>query len=872
MSRSLAWIPKGPALETYETKIRADLEAVLANIELPEGAPLFLKLYMIGRDEGSANPMVMVCCVDRAIRKEAESSIRESRILDRFPGFGLGSSALLLESHGLEELLTIVRFPTDFGKMSNMLTNVQGYKRDMNSPQSNEDLGDSGSTVEIYGSVPHRLGGAIRFVSISNGQLSAVHAATAGPIFQLGTELYQITAGHGMRFDTPDTKVQYSSSELDECEFDGQSDDNDDVSTSIGSVTPEEFSTQSSDEDSCTSRLSGGEAAKADQQRPVEHAPHIKTEPDGSVSPSNLKPESLTEDYERMYLQLHNLDLDYVLLKVPTESDLSVSTPALTSSRHESKTVTKTSHLGANSARVVVMSPDGPIQGTISPETTSYKMRGFNNLQQLLTVQLDGVFLKGYSGSAVIDFGTGAVYGQITLGHPGQSQAYCVRAPIIFADILSRLGHVPILDKAQWQSMRQYNIQDTSPPLKADPTNTDVSKGVPTSYSGSILKSASPEHKSAMGVHGAMDLLEEKSFRLKRKRASESPQPSKASSRRESAPRHSSQRAFSCPFYLYDRSQHFDCLNRRLKRVSDVRQHLVRAHSLAPQCPICGEEFKEDSAGSGSAEDRLSEHIQGQNCYPLPAPPPPRHGITQDQLEVVRIIAARRNGRRATDPAAEKWFEIWDILFPGTPRPLSPYINDHPDIQRISDMNHEIFASEKWRELTLPTRGSSPSLENASRNTIMTITERLLALYRRMSQHPDQGAPEAISSMTDADTLAASSTGDFMQHPLGWGVVSALVQPSKVTEDVFSSIHTGNAATGQSQWIFDHVPGFPAPGGNSHNSTAAQTGQPLSPFTSNMEFFTNAEELDSIFDFQDVHDSLEPPARPGSPSQFLDKD
>ena len=38
MSGSLAWVPKGPALETYETEIRADLEATLANIELPEGA------------------------------------------------------------------------------------------------------------------------------------------------------------------------------------------------------------------------------------------------------------------------------------------------------------------------------------------------------------------------------------------------------------------------------------------------------------------------------------------------------------------------------------------------------------------------------------------------------------------------------------------------------------------------------------------------------------------------------------------------------------------------------------------------------------------------------------------------------------------
>lgn len=113
MSRLLAWVPKGPALKMYETEIRADLEAILVNTELPEGAPLFLKLYMIGKDEGSANPTIMVCCVQRGIRKEAETAIRDSPILDRFPWFRLGSSALLLESHGLEELLTTVSFQLD---------------------------------------------------------------------------------------------------------------------------------------------------------------------------------------------------------------------------------------------------------------------------------------------------------------------------------------------------------------------------------------------------------------------------------------------------------------------------------------------------------------------------------------------------------------------------------------------------------------------------------------------------------------------------------------------------------------------------------------------------------------------------------------
>lgn len=338
---------------------------------------------------------------------------------------------------------------------------------------------------------------------------------------------------------------------------------------------------------------------------------------------------------------------------------------------------------------------------------------------------------------------------------------------------------------------------------------------------------------------------------------------------------------FACPFYLYDRHEWHNCLrNYTLNRIVDVRLHLQRAHSLAPQCPICGEEFKEDSAERGSADDRFSAHVQLRTCQPLPSPPPPRHGLTRDQFETVRAIATRRNGRRGTDPAAEKWFEIWDIIFPATLRPLSPYINDHPDVQRIRDMNNDILAGEQWRELTLPTRGSSPSLQHVSRNTIITITERLVAFYRRMSQHPDQAVPEAVSNTTAADTPVISSTDDSLQQPQDWEVVSAPSQPAQAIGAPFpqhpaAAAAAAAAATGQNPWIFQPTPGYSPSGGQSHNNfnNTAQMDRPLSPFASAMGYLTDVPDLpDSILDFPDVDDHLEPPAGSGSPSRFFSND
>ncbi|KAI7778910.1 hypothetical protein LA080_001516 [Diaporthe eres] len=332
---------------------------------------------------------------------------------------------------------------------------------------------------------------------------------------------------------------------------------------------------------------------------------------------------------------------------------------------------------------------------------------------------------------------------------------------------------------------------------------------------------------------------------------------------------------FACPFYLYDRHEWHNCLrNYTLNRIVDVRLHLQRAHSLAPQCPDCGEEFKEDSAESDSAEDRFNTHVQLRTCQPLPSPPPPRHGLIRDQFEAVRAIATRRNGRRAADPAAAKWFEIWDIIFPTTPRPISPYINENPDVQRIRDMNDNILTGEQWRELTVPTRGSSPSLQNASRNTIMTITQRLLAIYRRMSQHPDQAVPEAASNTAAAGIPVIGSTDDSLQQPQDWELVSAPSQSAQATEDALLPAYptAAAAAAGQNQWTLPRTPGYPSSGGQSYNNNTAQMGQSPSPFASDMGYLTDGHMPDYTFDFPDVDDRLEPPARPGSPSQFFNND
>lgn len=116
----------------------------------------------------------------------------------------------------------------------------------------------------------------------------------------------------------------------------------------------------------------------------------------------------------------------------------------------------------------------------------------------------------------------------------------------------------------------------------------------------------------------------------------------------------------ACPYYKRNPLLHQRCLLRNdLTETSFVVQHVERAHPRLPiHCPCCGEIF------ATRAENDI--HVRGRTCNPREF----RHeGLTEDQLVALRI--PRRNLNEV-----ERWYSLWDILFPGEPRPASPYVSE----------------------------------------------------------------------------------------------------------------------------------------------------------------------------------------------------
>lgn len=122
-------------------------------------------------------------------------------------------------------------------------------------------------------------------------------------------------------------------------------------------------------------------------------------------------------------------------------------------------------------------------------------------------------------------------------------------------------------------------------------------------------------------------------------------------------------RLLACPYYKFNPLEHNRCLLRnRLTDTSFVVQHVLRTHNRQPiHCPVCGNVF--------DTHTERDSHIQAQSCERREVR---YEGLTQDQVNRLRVPRRHLN-------EVKRWFSIWDIIFPNTPRPDSPYVGSEAE-------------------------------------------------------------------------------------------------------------------------------------------------------------------------------------------------
>lgn len=110
--------------------------------------------------------------------------------------------------------------------------------------------------------------------------------------------------------------------------------------------------------------------------------------------------------------------------------------------------------VGAEPTAVLVVTPRGPVPGTVLPDVASFRPGASPRPQTVHAVILSGPIERGDHGSAVIDATTGSCYGHIVLGAEGNVVGYMAPAPDTLADILLSFGRLPSLQLSQRDSTK----------------------------------------------------------------------------------------------------------------------------------------------------------------------------------------------------------------------------------------------------------------------------------------------------------------------------------------------------------------------------------------------------------------------------------
>ncbi|KAF5611472.1 PNG1 with de-n-glycosylation function (n-glycanase) [Fusarium subglutinans] len=434
VGREICWVAKGPARDAFAAlapKIKAYLER---SVE-PVSSWVTWSIYMFGKSESSASPAILFCCEVVAHRKQVRNAIKDSGILDEFPG--------VKTAH--------MPRPPDFNQL------VQ--------------LADDGTRLSsdqrpVLASLENNPCGMPLFVEASIGDGTCYKQATVGGIIQLLDKFYYTTAGHVL---SPDTDASYAEGGVGDDEFEIDDDDDDEVSEVDGVASTDYEKTwlaQASDAAMSPPYASSTESKMLqslfspiiqDMQVTQEESKCSRFHEKGPSLSTSLPPQHLGHVY---LSSLHEppSGLDYALIEVtrplhclPNKIPLS-SFPAKGEAEIQS-VVTD----GPKDVKILSCTSRGTLTGVMSGTPLYARLPNSSLYQEVYNVLLDSRLEAGDCGSWIIDAESGNLYGHIVAGSPDSGAAIVIPFSRVFEDIEARVKHSPHLPLTGAASLYKFD-------------------------------------------------------------------------------------------------------------------------------------------------------------------------------------------------------------------------------------------------------------------------------------------------------------------------------------------------------------------------------------------------------------------------------
>jgi hypothetical protein len=430
--RYTCWEAVGPVRETWK-RLGPEIKDYVEN-SCKYGPSLSFGIYMIGRTEDRAAPKILICSTDLIARKEVRKAIHGSGILSRYPPIGLGDTGRLPDLMAREDIEPT--FPSDL------------------------NLGEE--TVVLSSPLDNAFGRRL-FIPRRDGV--SLRPATAGPILHINDRIYQLTVGHAFLELDDNTLSETLFSSLDDCDFDGQSDleDEDHCAKDKGNIVIKEMllhdncSPTSNDncaklQDSSSSGPESSSSTTASQALLPSGVDLSARSVSASSRQSQKKEPAVTRRLDRIgKLALVSetgtkQSLDYALVELEgVYRDGNNEIACEPNGTQRWLRVRRAAEIDSDVKIITMTASSGLLSGKLSATASYMRLPNQKTFQELYSVHLEGKLSDGDCGSGVVDQAVGDLYGHIVAGSIGTGIAYIVPAVEVFEDIRNRLGDVTLV-------------------------------------------------------------------------------------------------------------------------------------------------------------------------------------------------------------------------------------------------------------------------------------------------------------------------------------------------------------------------------------------------------------------------------------------
>lgn len=481
IGRRQAWRACGPARESFEQEVQPLLENILERGDLDD-ADFLIKLYMIGRQYNRATPIILICCMNQKARENAEQIVRDSGLLEKYPGYGLGASALPLE--GCDKLQRFAGVHMELESRLGLSYRASNLTIETNSIPVSDKLATSVVICQANSPIKNAYNPQPQVVPqmgttdtpehglISTKVLAAtdlpevgrrlyirpadrteiLHQATGGVILQVGGFYCQLTVHHLYATNMNPILNEVENGDLDVCHFDRREDDDIDFGdiaaeyeiTSRGSLTPQSLDS-ADDEDSMKAsfifddiidRLHNSTQKSIEDRNDMTHQ--------NGVGVSKNEPVHLDlKSIGRIFGHVHNESsafFDYGLVQVTKNEIKRLGKSLNRIDTPRPLRIRRMTEISSVEVRIIVAMSTRFVSGILFPDRISYRRHGTSTYQKIYQVELDQAPVEGDCGSSVVDKETGDLYGHLILGDTPARIVYIVPATDLILDIPRSLG------------------------------------------------------------------------------------------------------------------------------------------------------------------------------------------------------------------------------------------------------------------------------------------------------------------------------------------------------------------------------------------------------------------------------------------------